>query len=217
MNIHTVYGVFQRWFRPRRIRRLRLELPILDDPKARILDVGGTPAWWHDVRPAARDISIVNLDDLLREPTERAGYRFFVADARQLPFANQEFDLAHSNSVIEHVGDFSDQQRFASELLRCGRRVYVQTPNHWFPVEPHLIALFIHWLPFRVERRLVRWFSVWGLVNRPTQAQVDAFLADIRLLRAREIDQLFPGLARADEKFLGLTKSFVVIKAEVAD
>lgn len=212
MNIHAIYGFFQRYFRPKRIRLLKNAMPALGDIRTSVLDIGGTAAWWAEVAPATKNITIINLDNRLAADCLRAGYKFKVADARALPFVDGEFDLAHSNSVIEHVGSFDDQQRFASEIKRCGKALYLQTPNKWFPVEPHLVAVFIHWLPFSIERRLVRWCSVWGWVVRPSQAQIDEFLLSTRLLNGVEIGHLFPGYRRCDEKLFGLTKSFVVIK-----
>lgn len=212
MNIHAIYAVFQRRFRPHRIRKLRELLPVLQDPNARILDVGGSPDWWAEVKPASRDITVLNLDMRLRKACLEAGLHFVCADARALPFPDRAFDLVFSNSVIEHVGTFADQQRFAREALRCGKAVYCQTPNRWFPVEPHIIAAFIHWLPRRTQAGLIRWFSVWGWVTRPSRVVIAAFLDTTRLLSRAEIAELFPGSVRADEHVFGLTKSFVVVK-----
>ena len=114
--------------------------------------------------------------------------------------------------MIEHVGGLKEQALFAKEILRCGRQVYVQTPNKWFPIEPHLIAPFIHWLPFSVLRKLVRWLSVWGWVTKPDQRQVDEFLKNIRLLDLKEVTELFPGCEIRRERFLGLTKSFIIVR-----
>ena len=216
MNIHLVYGVFQRHFRPKRIRALKASLPLLDVPASTVLDVGGVAHWWSVVNPRARSITIINLDNRHQQTCERAGYTFMAVDGRNMPFADQQFDLVHSNSVIEHVGSFEDQRRFASEMMRCGRAIYMQTPNRWFPVEPHLMTVFIHWLPFRVKRHLVRWLSGWGWIKRPSQAQVDEFLTDIRLLSRREVETLFPNCPMQNEMFLGLVKSFVVVRPPIA-
>ena len=59
---------------------------------------------------------------------------YVVADGCHLPFADDAFDMAFSNSVIEHV---PDHEAFSRELARVGRSYYVQTPNKWFPIEPH--------------------------------------------------------------------------------
>ncbi len=56
-----------------------------------------------------------------------------------------------------------------------GIRYYVQTPNRWLPVEPHLITLFIHYLPKSLQRRLLRNFTIWGLVTRSTVWECENF------------------------------------------
>ncbi len=216
MNIFSIYRFFQRRFRPKRIRALKQQFSLLDDPRATILDVGGVASWWTEVNPASRAITVINMDGQHRDTCIAAGLSFMVADGRDLQFADRQFDLAFSNSVIEHVGTLDDQRRFAAELLRCGKSVYMQTPARWFPVEPHLITVFIHWLPFNVERLLVRWFSVWGWMYRPSQPAIDSFLHSIRLLNRREVMTLFPGCQIQDEKVLGLTKSFVITRQELS-
>lgn len=212
MDMNSIYGFFQQRFRPKRIRALKSQFPMLQRKDATVLDVGGVASWWKEVDPATRSITIVNLDARHERTCEQAGFRFFAADGRALPFRDGEFDLVHSNSVIEHVGSLDDQRRFAHELRRCGKAIYLQTPNRWFFVEPHLVALFVHWLPPAVQRRLIRWASVWGLVNRPDQQQIDAFLRDTRLLTRREVEELFPDCELQRERVFGFTKSFVVVR-----
>jgi Methyltransferase domain len=73
--------------------------------------------------------------------------RAVVADGRELPFGNREFDVAFSNAVVEHVGGRSDQERFVHELCRVAEQVFVTTPNRLFPVDPHTLLPFVHWLP----------------------------------------------------------------------
>jgi len=80
------------------------------------------------------------------------------ADGRELPFADGEFELGFSNAVVEHVGGGRDgQRRFVAELCRVARRVFVTTPNRFFPVDPHTLLPFVHWLPAGTMRdRLLR-------------------------------------------------------------
>ncbi len=76
------------------------------------------------------------------------------ADGRELPFADGQFDLGFSNAVVEHVAGGRDGQRqFVNELCRVARRVFVTTPNRWFPVDPHSLLPFVHWLPDGSRRR----------------------------------------------------------------
>lgn len=69
------------------------------------------------------------------------------ADGLDLPFADHEFDIAFSNAVVEHVGGEGAQRRFVAELCRVGARVYVTTPNRWFPIDVHTLLPAVHWLP----------------------------------------------------------------------
>jgi len=94
-----------------------------------------------------------------------------VADGRVLPFEDQEFDVAFSNAVVEHVGGRDDQERFCHELARVARRVFVTTPNRRFPIDPHTLLPFAHWLPDG---------------RRPHS------LDGVRPLTARELRSLFP-------------------------
>ncbi len=68
------------------------------------------------------------------------------ADGTQLPFGDREFDIAFSNSVIEHVPP-ELQAAFAAEVSRVADRYFVQTPNRYFPIEPHYQLPLFQFLP----------------------------------------------------------------------
>jgi SAM-dependent methyltransferase len=92
-------------------------------------------------------ITAVGLDDL---PNFRRAFPEVTcvrADGLDLPFADKEFDIAFSNAVVEHVGDQAAQRAFVGELCRVARRVFVTTPNRWFPVDVHTLLPVVHWLP----------------------------------------------------------------------
>ncbi|GAG25121.1 unnamed protein product, partial [marine sediment metagenome] len=172
--------------------------------KTRVLDVGGTPFNWS-LLPEQPELVFVNL-------SARKGCDWIIADGRHLPFKDGAFDVVYSNSVIEHLGTMESQRLFADECRRVGLRYYVQTPNKWFPVEPHLITPFIHYLPRSVQRRLLRNFTVWGLVTRPTAQQCESFVQEVRLLDERELNQLFPDSQIWHERVLGITKSLIAVR-----
>jgi hypothetical protein len=75
---------------------------------------------------------------------------------KPLPFKDQEFDLAYSNAVIEHAGNRSSQRAFVSELMRVSRHFFLTTPHRWVPVEMHTHLPFLHYLPQKVFRQLLR-------------------------------------------------------------
>jgi SAM-dependent methyltransferase len=211
MDPRRLWAFFAQRFRPGRIRYLKSAFPRVGSD-ANVLDVGGRAAWWQMMQPATPNVTIINLETEDAAAIRAAGYRFVVGSGCALPFADGAFDLALSNSVIEHVGDLEAQRRFALEVLRCGKAVYVQTPNKWFPVEPHLLMPLAHWLPRRVQRPLIPFLSAWAITARPPGAAIDAFLDSTRLLTRREVAQLFPGCRIVEERVLGLTKSFVVTR-----
>jgi len=98
---------------------------------ARVLDVGCGSLGLRALEPGL-DITGV---DLVPRPAYPGP--FVQADAtRELPFADGEFDLAYSSSVIEHIAP-PDRPRFAAELRRVARGWFVQTPAASFPIEPH--------------------------------------------------------------------------------
>ncbi len=134
---------------------------------------------------------------------DRPGYsgeRFVQGDASSLPFADGEFDIAYSNSLIEHL-PAADRERAAAEMARVGRRLFVQTPNRWFPIEPHALLPLVHWLPAGIGRRLWK----LGVTGEPYD--------DIQLLSARDMRMLFPDARIVRERVGPLTKSLIAVRA----
>jgi len=209
MNIHSVYKPFQLYFRRKRMAQFVDLFGIQDHTE--ILDVGGAPVNWHMIERRPKVI-LFNLDS--SADTGDGRFTFVKGDGRDLPYEDQQFKVVYSNSVIEHVGGPEDQQRFADEIRRVGAAYYVQTPNKYFPVEPHFITLGLQWLPFFIKRKLVRWCSVWGLVTRPSQVTVDEFIHSIRLLSIKDMKRLFPDAHIVVEHFLFMTKSIIAVKLE---
>lgn len=62
-------------------------------------------------------------------------------------FGDSSFDVVFSNSVIEHLFTFENQRRMAREVQRVGKAFWVQTPNFWFPMEPHFHVPGWQWMP----------------------------------------------------------------------
>lgn len=159
---------------------------------ARVLDLGCGSLGLRALEPQL-DITGVDL-------VERPDYpgAFVRADATErLPFAENEFDLTYCSSVIEHVSP-AKRAAFAAELRRVARGWYVQTPAFSFPLEPHALLPFAHWLPLALRR------PYWRLGAAGSWE-------DIALLRRAELEALFgPALA---ERAGPLVKSWVCVRA----
>jgi hypothetical protein len=209
MHVHRVYARVLRPFRRRRMRRFAAAF----GPTAAlsVVDVGGSAFNWSFLASPPR-LVLVNLARPRDAHAAPAGSAFVVADGTRLAFADRAFDVAFSNSVIEHLGTPERQAAFARELRRVAAGVWVQTPARGFPVEPHLLAPFVHWLPRRWQRRLLRRFTGWGWLSRPSPERVARFLAETRLLSLREMRALFPDCEIRRERFCGLTKAYVAVR-----
>jgi ubiquinone/menaquinone biosynthesis C-methylase UbiE len=209
MLIHKVSAVFSKKFRAKRMAQFEKEFNLSDEMD--ILDVGGSPFNWQFVQTNPQ-LTIVNLYTPKDWDYSKKNMKSVIGDGTKLDFKDNEFSLVYSNSVIEHLFSFENQQRFADETKRTGKSYYVQTPAREFFIEPHLITPFIHWFPEKVQRKLMRNFTVWGLITRPTQAYIDNFLNERKLLTYKAFKSLFPDAMIRREKFLFFTKSYIAIK-----
>ena len=172
-----------------------------------IVDFGGTPEIWLSV--GWHNVTLLNIDEQQVPP----GFQAMKGDARKTSFPDKCFDLAFSNSTIEHVGTWEDQLAFARELCRVGKRVYCQTPARSFFFEPHYFTPFVVWFRFLLKHYwFVRYCTYYGMRWKPTRDQVKDFQSHLRLLNYSEMQQLFPDCTIRQERFLGMTKAYIAIR-----
>ena len=157
----------------------------------RVLDVGCGALGLRSLEP---DMDITGVDLVERPDYPGPFVRADAADG--LPFADNEFDLVYCSSVIEHVPP-ARREDFAAEIRRVGRGWFVQTPAFTFPIEPHSLLPFAHWLPIGLRRRYWR-------------AGAAGAWEDISLLRRRKLEDLF-GPARP-ERMGPLVKSWTCVR-----
>lgn len=194
--------------RRRRFELFRSLLESLPRP-VRVLDVGGTELFWRRMEFVAESGVEVVLLNLTPPSTTASHFVGVSGDARRLQFRDDEFDVVFSNSVIEHVGTFNDQRLMANEVMRVGRRYFVQTPNRLFPIEPHFLFPYFQFLPTGVQASLLQRFDLGWCPRIQDRAEAVAFVAQIRLLSELEVRRLFPHATMYKEQFLGMTKSFI--------
>ncbi len=206
MTPHGLLGLVSPYFRRRRLAQFLRLMGVTSETT--ILDVGGFPGFWDSLPAGIRpQITVINPDVT---PGIVNGIRCMAGSGLLLPFTNQSFDIAFSNSTIEHLGQSRHCQReFACEMMRVGRRVWCQTPARCFPVEPHFLTPFVHWFPLELRKCLVRNFTVWGWMTRASVRRCRAMANEIRLLNAADVESYFPHLRIMRERCLGLVKSYV--------
>jgi len=187
-------------------RRRKLQLFLQEmrpGPQTAVLDVGVSDAGYREAAghaatanffeahyPWPQRITAVGVTDLSSFRRAFPAIRAVTADGRELPFADGEFDVGFSNAVVEHLASREDQRRFVHELCRVARRVFVATPNRWFPLEVHTLLPLVHWLP--EDRR----DGVFAAVGKGEHA-------GLRLLGRRELRGVFPGAVEV--RNLGMT------------
>ena len=101
----------------------------------------------------------------------------------------------------------------AGEVRRLAPKYYLQTPNFWFPVEPHYRTVGFQWLP--------EGSPCAGLLTKhklgfrgPTHSY-DAAMRNIQtvnLLTATQMRELFPDAAHKHERFFGFSKSLIAVR-----
>lgn len=202
-----------------RQRRFGLVRAMIDDIVARkgscrIADIGGTDYYWRVagnlLETAPVEIDLYNLE---AKPVSGDKVRSLVGDATRLEHITDDaYDLVHSNSVIEHVGSWSDMVAMAGHVRRIAPAYYVQTPNFWFPYEPHFRAPVFHWLPEQVRARLLLRFNLGFGGRRSTLDAAMRAVQSARMLDRAQVEALFPDAEIRRERVLGLTKSLMAIR-----
>jgi ubiquinone/menaquinone biosynthesis C-methylase UbiE len=215
MNINQFINIIVKPFRQKRMARFLTTIE--PQPTDKILDVGGTDFNWNLI-DYKHDVVLLNIHEPENKGREvPSNFSFTIGDGTDLKYADGEFDICFSNSVIEHVGSLEKQQKFAREICRVGKKIWIQTPAKSFFFEPHFITPFIHWFPKESQKKLARYFTLWGWIARPSQEYIDEFVDQTRLMTYEELKNIFPDCTILKEKFLFATKSYLIIKEDPAN
>jgi hypothetical protein len=157
-----------------------------------VLDLGATSDrtyaasnYFEHLYPHKDRVTASGVDDASFLEAQYPGVKFVFADALDLPFEDNAFDLVHSSAVLEHVGSFENQKRMIVECLRVARRgICLTTPNRWFPIELHTQLPLIHWLPKPTGRALFKklgyeFFAQETNLNLMTRSEIREIVASI--------------------------------------
>jgi len=175
-----------------------------------VLDIGGTSEFWmllFDVR-LLEQIELTCLN--LRTPNNGQRFpqiKFMLGDARKLEHISDKiFDIVVAHSLIEHLGGWQQQRKVAENIRRIGKSYFVQTPNLYFPVEPHFLLPLFQFVPKSLLIKMVKRFGRVGNVSDIENVQ------NLSLLTKKQLRSLFPDSVLFVEKILGLEKSFVAYR-----
>ncbi|MBA4221534.1 methyltransferase domain-containing protein [Bosea sp. (in: a-proteobacteria)] len=214
-------NMIPRSFRRSQFREERFKAyvrPIIDAVIAargscRILDLGGDADYWQFDLPASGvEIWLLNIE--ARPPSPDPRFHVVQGDARDVnAFGDGSFDFVHSNSLIEHVGRWADMKRVAAEIRRLAPAYYVQTPNFWFPLDPHSNAPIMHWLPQPLQRRMVSSKARGFYAKAASLDQAMQIVEGTTMLDRAQLAELFPDAEILTETVLFLPKSLIAIRA----
>lgn len=162
-----------------------------------IIDVGGAAHYWDNVdlnylKTRNVKITLVNLGEVPENIVSDI-FTYVSASGCDLSlYDDNSFDFAHSNSVIEHVGDWAEIRKFAIEMRRIAPTYYMQTPYFWFPIDPHFYLMpFFHWYPKQIR--------TWFLQHLPTKPngfvkdynQANIAVDSVNLLDGKQVRYLY--------------------------
>jgi len=175
-----------------------------------VLDVGGKINFWENRGLAGNknyEITIVNIE---KEKSKYSNIKTSIGNAVDLSqFNNNTFDVVHSNSVIEHLYNFENQKKMASEIIRVGQKHIVQTPNKNFFIEPHYLLPFFQYIPDKLKY-LILTKTKLSRLKKWDENFAKQYIKEIRLLSLKEMKVLFPNSKIYFEKFIWMNKSFTM-------
>jgi hypothetical protein len=201
-------GSLAAWVRKRRWDMFVSRFP--DVAKMSVLDLGGTAGAWRLVPTRPARLVLLNTEP----PGELSGAEIAIGDACDPPewVRRQHFDLAFSNSVLEHVGGHWRRQAFADVVRSVAGHYWVQTPYRYFPLEPHYVGPFFQFVPLPIRGRLVARWPIGSLATVKDPAVCVGQAQQIELIGRTELRSYFPDAAVLSERVLGATKSLVAVR-----
>jgi hypothetical protein len=177
-----------------------------------VIDLGGRAATWERSPVRPKSVLVVNLEEATAGLP--AWLRAETADACNLPrhITSGSYDLVFSNSVLEHVGGHAQRLRFANAVHSLAPRYWVQTPNRYFPVEPHWLFPGLQFLPVTARAGIVR---RWPLGHTPLVTRADSVRAvmDVELIGGTEMRAYFSGSDLIRERIGGFVKSLIAVRS----
>ena len=214
-----LFDDLQQQFRAARFRQVQamIDRLVARHGKIRVLDAGGRAEYWNMLSPDTADrvqLTILNYSQELDAYSEgvapHVAYENVAGDACDMPqYADGSFHLVHSNSVIEHVGSYAKMIAFGKEIRRVAQDYYVQTPNFWFPIDPHSAFPVLHWLPDPIRIWAQMHMRV-GVAGKTDFAGAADRMDDCRMIGQGTMRALFPDARHSAERFALVFKKSLI-------
>lgn len=212
---HHKKNSFVNQFRQKRFELLKNGIEkLIQKDHFKILDIGGDIQYWKNIgwqHPACK-IHLLNLYESIVPENETHQFSSSVGNGLSLEYKKGEVDLIFSNSVIEHVGSYANQQIFAGEVRRVSDKYIVQTPSIWFPLEPHSLIPLFQFLPHPIRALLIMIFNINYFPKAKTYKAAIIVSHSTLMFTHKRFKKLFPEAEIQVERFLGIPKSYTAIK-----
>ncbi len=198
-------------FRRKRFGTFQKYLTKLGLKEPRFLDIGGTQIYWDHINSYFKtNLSpiIVNIE---KDYITNGIYAGIIGDGKSLSFIKDNtLDLAYSNSVIEHLTGFEDQNEMAYNIKRVAKYYFIQTPAFIFPLEPHFLFPFFHWLPKKVRIWFILKFNLGWYQKCQSFIEAKKLVDSIRILKKKELKLLFKDAHIITERLFFIPKSYTL-------
>jgi len=188
-----------------------------------VLDLGGGDGKaLARLYPYPENIILADIDESqINYGVQKYGLRkaLLLDQNGNIPMGSRSVDVVFCNSVIEHVTvDKKDkwnlrsgtkfkklalkrQAKMAGEIIRVGKKYWVQTPYRHFPFETHTWLPFTQYLPRPLQIETIKYFNrFWVKKTSP----------DFCLLSKSVAQLLFPHSEIIFERLFGLPKSLII-------
>ena len=133
-----------------------------------VIDIGSTPSlekeqntFLQKVKDNPNVTCLSNQDCKILQKKYKNIKKVIIGDAKNTMLENNSFDIVHSNATIEHIGSFEEQVLFVKEMFRISKEsIFIQTPNRFYPIDFHTILPFVHWLPNKIHRKILKFLKL---------------------------------------------------------
>lgn len=205
------------------IAQLRLGLPDGDNRILRVMDLGGTVAFWEDwwciTEEERLHITLINNHEIDTSQKNVISKDRFIEnrclDATILTCSEYaSYDVIFSNSFFEHLASRSQQETVADNIIKSGRPYFIQVPNKYSPIDPHHpFAPFFALYPLTIRTRLLT-LSGFGCSDKADSLDSARKWQENYLpLGLRDMKRLFPEAAFKIERPLGIPMSILAYRA----